>query len=117
MTTSTKPNGGAKSAPSKAAPATEFKATSQSRVQEGQPYPLGATWDGSGVNFSIFSANATKVELCLFDADGKEEIERIELPEFSNEIWHGYAPALFTATAYTAHTTRRTATASTITSC
>lgn len=56
----------------------DFQSKMQSRVQEGRPYPLGAYWDGSGVNFAIFSAHATKVELCLFDADGKEEIERID---------------------------------------
>ena len=45
------------------------------RVQEGRPFPLGATWDGLGVNFALFSANATKVELCLFDAEGKVELK------------------------------------------
>ena len=64
----------------------------QSRVTEGNPYPLGATWDGLGVNFALFSAHATKVELCLFDDTGRREIERIELPEYTNEIWHGYLP-------------------------
>ncbi|MCB7376939.1 hypothetical protein, partial [Bariatricus massiliensis] len=54
-----------------------------SRIREGNPFPLGATWDGLGVNFALFSANATKVELCLFDASGKHELERIELPEYS----------------------------------
>ncbi|WP_119681140.1 glycogen debranching protein GlgX [Indioceanicola profundi] len=63
-----------------------------SRVSEGLPYPLGATWDGLGVNFALFSANATKVELCIFDEAGETELERIELPEFTNEIWHGYLP-------------------------
>jgi isoamylase len=63
-----------------------------SRITEGRPFPLGATWDGQGVNFAIFSAHATKVELCLFDSEGKTELERIELPEFSDEIWHGYLP-------------------------
>lgn len=63
-----------------------------SRIAEGQPFPLGATWDGLGVNFALFSAHATKVELCLFDAQGKQELERIELPEYTNEIWHGYLP-------------------------
>jgi glycogen operon protein len=62
------------------------------RVQEGRPFPLGATWDGLGVNFALFSANATKVELCLFDVDGMQEVERIELPEFTDEVWHGYLP-------------------------
>ncbi|MNZ20091.1 Glycogen debranching enzyme [compost metagenome] len=63
-----------------------------SRVTEGRPFPLGATWDGLGVNFALFSAHATRVELCLFDASGKREKERIELPEYSDEIWHGYLP-------------------------
>jgi glycogen operon protein len=62
------------------------------RVLEGQPFPLGSTWDGLGVNFALFSANATKVELCLFDADGEREVERIELPEYTDEVWHGYLP-------------------------
>ena len=61
-----------------------------SRLSEGLPYPLGATWDGLGVNFALFSANATKVELCIFDEGGETELERIELPEFTDEIWHGY---------------------------
>jgi glycogen operon protein len=59
---------------------------------EGLPHPLGATWDGRGVNFALFSANATKVEVCVFDGEGKKEIRRIELPEFSDEVWHGYVP-------------------------
>ncbi len=63
-----------------------------SRIAEGLPHPLGATWDGVGVNFALFSANATKVELCLFDQDGKTELERIELPEYTDEVWHGYLP-------------------------
>jgi isoamylase len=63
-----------------------------SRVTEGNPFPLGATWDGLGVNFALFSAHATRVELCLFDEQGKQEIERIELPEYTDEIWHGYLP-------------------------
>ncbi|HYE50097.1 MAG TPA: glycogen debranching protein GlgX, partial [Azospirillaceae bacterium] len=64
----------------------------KSRVSEGLPYPLGATWDGLGVNFALFSAHATKVELCIFDDAGETELERIELPEYTNEIWHGYLP-------------------------
>src|ERR1700727_3772687 len=62
------------------------------RVEEGRPFPLGSAWDGLGVNFSLFSANATKVELCLFDQNGTQEIQRIELPEYTDEIWHGYLP-------------------------
>ena len=66
----------------------------KSRIREGLPHPLGATWDGKGVNFALFSANATKVEICLFDGDGKRETDRIELPEYTDEIWHGYLPEL-----------------------
>ena len=62
------------------------------RISEGLPFPLGATWDGLGVNFALFSANATRVELCLFDPAGKHETARIELPEYTDEIWHGYLP-------------------------
>ncbi len=61
-----------------------------SRLSEGQPNPRGATWDGLGVNFALFSAHATKVELCLFDDAGETELERIELPEYTDEVWHGY---------------------------
>jgi len=71
-----------------------------SRVREGLPYPKGATWDGKGVNFSLFSAHATKVELCIFDQHGKTEQERIELPEYRDEIWHGYVPDLHPGTVY-----------------
>ncbi|MBV8355174.1 MAG: glycogen debranching enzyme GlgX, partial [Candidatus Eremiobacteraeota bacterium] len=62
------------------------------RVEPGLPYPLGATWDGSGVNFALFSANAEKVELCIFDARGRRELARVALPEYTDEIWHGYLP-------------------------
>ncbi|WP_444677007.1 glycogen debranching protein GlgX [Halomonas sp. E19] len=64
----------------------------RSRIREGLPFPLGATWDGLGVNFALFSAHATKVELCLFDDTGRQELERIELPEYTDEVWHGYLP-------------------------
>ena len=70
------------------------------RVSEGSPFPRGATWDGKGVNFSLFSAHATKVEVCLFDAAGERELKRIELPEYTNEIWHGYVPELGPSTVY-----------------
>jgi isoamylase len=72
----------------------------KSRVSEGSPDPRGAHWDGLGVNFSLFSANATKVELCLFDDSGQTELERIELPEYTNEIWHGYLPDARPGTIY-----------------
>ncbi|MGI4746728.1 MAG: glycogen debranching protein GlgX, partial [Janthinobacterium lividum] len=70
------------------------------RISEGLPFPLGATWDGLGVNFALFSANATKVELCLFDPAGKQETARIELPEYTDEIWHGYLPDARPGTVY-----------------
>jgi isoamylase len=60
------------------------------RVREGLPYPIGAHWDGKGVNFSLFSAHATKVEVCLFDDQGETEIARIELPEYTDQIFHGW---------------------------
>ncbi|MET0741950.1 MAG: glycogen debranching protein GlgX [Microvirga sp.] len=72
----------------------------RSRIREGRPYPLGATWDGLGVNFALFSANATKVELCLFDLEGKVELERVALPEFTDEVWHGYLPEARPGTVY-----------------
>ena len=62
------------------------------RMTAGQPYPLGATSDGLGVNFAVFSANATRVEVCLFDARGRKELRRFDLPECTDEIWHGYLP-------------------------
>ncbi|MBV8838658.1 MAG: glycogen debranching protein GlgX [Alphaproteobacteria bacterium] len=71
-----------------------------SRLQEGRPHPLGATWDGLGVNFALFSAHATKVELCLFDDAGGREIERIALPEYTDEVWHGYLPDARPGTVY-----------------
>ena len=64
----------------------------RTRLLPGSPVPLGAQWDGSGVNFALFSAHATKVELCLFDATGRREVERVVLPEFTHEVWHGYLP-------------------------
>ena len=63
------------------------------RVWPGRPYPLGATWDGKGVNFALFSEHATKVELCLFDAvDAAKEAHRIPLPEYTDHVWHAYLP-------------------------
>ena len=60
------------------------------RISAGAPHPLGATWDGRGTNFALFSAHAQKVELCLFDSHGRREIERIALPERTEDVWHGY---------------------------
>ncbi|MGZ5047020.1 MAG: glycogen debranching protein GlgX [Usitatibacter sp.] len=58
----------------------------------GSPHPLGATWDGQGVNFALYSRHADKVELCLFDAEGKRELQRIPLRERTDFVWHGYLP-------------------------
>jgi hypothetical protein len=60
----------------------------RSRVREGLAFPLGTTWDGLGVNFAIFSAHASKIELCLFDNDGRKEVERIALPEYTDGRSH-----------------------------
>jgi isoamylase len=70
------------------------------RIWEGDPNQQGAIWDGLGVNFSLFSANATKVELCLFDPSGQQELQRVELPEYTDEIWHGYLPDAAPGTVY-----------------
>jgi glycogen operon protein len=70
------------------------------KVREGLPHPLGATWDGKGVNFALFSANATKVELCLFDAEGQRETGRITLPEYTDQIFHGWVEGLSPGQAY-----------------
>ena len=59
-------------------------------VSAGHPDPLGATWDGEGTNFALFSANATRVELCLFSPQTGREVARIEMPEYTNEVWHAY---------------------------
>ena len=67
-------------------------ATKRAAVLPGRPYPLGATWNGAGVNFAIFSENAEKIELCLFDPRGRREIDRIALPEYTDSVWHGYLP-------------------------
>ncbi|MYN12143.1 glycogen debranching protein GlgX [Pusillimonas sp. TS35] len=61
-------------------------------LSPGLPYPLGATSDGLGVNFAVFSANATRIDLCIFDARGRKETRRYTLPECTDEIWHGYLP-------------------------
>src|SRR5262249_35095319 len=63
------------------------------RVWPGRPYPLGATWDGAGVNFALFSEHASKVELCLFDAvDATKEALRMPLREHTDQVWHAYLP-------------------------
>lgn len=65
------------------------------QIWPGKPYPLGATWDGQGVNFALFSENATAVELCLFDAnDHAIETERISMPEQTDNVWHVFLPGV-----------------------
>jgi glycogen operon protein len=71
------------------------------RVWPGHSYPLGATWDGAGVNFSIFSEHATKVELCLFDSpEATRETERIVLGTQTDQVWHAYLPDMEPAQLY-----------------
>ena len=62
------------------------------KLDPGSPYPLGATFDGLGVNFAVFSANADKIELCLFDQSGRKQIACLELLECTDEVFHGYLP-------------------------
>src|SRR6204780_3723238 len=67
-------------------------------IEEGLPYPLGAHWSGKGTNFALFSANATKVEICLFD--GERETHRFELPEYTDQIFHGFISGVGPGTFY-----------------
>src|SRR5258706_5981723 len=62
------------------------------KIWPGKPYPLGATWDGAGVNFTLFSENASKVELCLFDGSHAQRETRIAMREQTQQIWHVYLP-------------------------
>src|SRR5579875_1258422 len=62
------------------------------KVFPGNPYPLGATWDGKGVNFALFANNATAVELCLFDDNNQET--RVPIKENTHHIWHVYLPGI-----------------------
>jgi isoamylase len=69
------------------------RARDRVRTRPGSPYPLGATWDGSGVNFALFSENATGVELCLFRGpEGGREVARIPITERTDQVWHIYLP-------------------------
>ena len=63
-------------------------------LEEGAPHPLGATYTGRGVNFAVFSAHATKVQVCLYDDAGTTELACITLPEYTDEVWHGFVPGL-----------------------
>ncbi len=88
-------------------------------IEEGLPYPLGAQWSGKGTNFAIFSANASKVEVCLFDGD--REVDRFELPEYTDQVFHGFISGVGPGTRYGyrvyAPINRTPAIASTPTSC
>ncbi len=66
--------------------------SSPDRLEPGSPYPLGSSWDGLGVNFAVFSAHAKQIDLCIFDPSGRREVACYELPEWTNEVWHGYLP-------------------------
>jgi len=69
-------------------------------LSAGRPGPLGATFNGEGVNFAVFSANATRVELCLFTEDGGTEVARIALTERDGDVWHIYIAGLGPGTHY-----------------
>jgi isoamylase len=72
----------------------------RSRLREGRGISPRRNLDGARRNFALSSAHATKVELCLFDERGEREIERIELPEFTDEVWHGFLPDARPGTIY-----------------
>src|SRR5438105_1889317 len=80
--------------------ATETPSQAITAVWPGEPYPRGSTWDGEGVNFALFAANATRVELCIFDPSGRRELQRIEVRERTDEIWHCYLPEARPGTLY-----------------
>ncbi len=64
-------------------------------VWPGKPWPRGATFDGTGVNFAVYSSVATRIEVCIYDpANPTKEIERFDLPEVTDLVWHGYVPGL-----------------------
>jgi len=69
-------------------------------LKPGKPYPLGATWDGLGTNFAVFSAHAQRIDLCLFDPSGRREIAHLAMPEYTDEVWHGYLPNAEPGTVY-----------------
>lgn len=72
-----------------------------SKQWPGSPYPLGATWDGKGVNFALFSEHATGVELCLFDSpEAPKESVRIRLTEYTDHVWHAYLPEVLPGQLY-----------------
>ncbi len=70
------------------------------RIRPGTSRPLGATWDGEGTNFAVFSAHATRVDICLFEDSNDKPSRTIELPERTYGIWHGYVPGVAPGTRY-----------------
>ncbi len=70
------------------------------RIDDGRPAPLGATWDGGGVNFAVFSAHATAVDLCLFDPTGRKEIQRIRMPARTEDVYHCYVTGVLPGQLY-----------------
>ena len=70
------------------------------RISEGKPYPLGATAGANGANFALFTAHATRVDVCIFDAPNGREIDRFELPEYTDEVFHGHLSEVGPATFY-----------------
>jgi glycogen operon protein len=78
-----------------------FKKGKAMRIWPGNPYPLGATWDGKGVNFALFSEHATQVELCLFDAvDAEQAAHCITMPQHTDQVWHAYLPEVLPGQLY-----------------
>jgi len=69
-------------------------------IKEGFPHPRGARWEGKGTNFALFSAHATKVEVCFFDATGTKETDRVELPEYTDQIFHGFIEGIMPGQLY-----------------
>jgi len=70
------------------------------RVLAGAAYPLGATVEAQGTNFAVFAGNATQLELCLFDTSGRRELQRLDLPECTDGVWHGWVPGVFAGQLY-----------------
>src|SRR5438552_1849736 len=67
--------------------------SAETSLSAGTAYPLGAYWDGRGVNFALAAPNAQAVELCLFDADGRRELMRLPMPVCQDGVWHGFLDA------------------------
>jgi glycogen operon protein len=76
----------------RADPTAALHPVSPRRLDPGRPWPLGATWDGHGVNFAVFSAQAQALDLCVFDERGERELQRLALPALTDDVWHGYLP-------------------------